>query len=94
MCPTLPKSKPWKFLGWAGKEICALKVCLTFDNIPCGGIALDQVVALQNYRAQQLDAAAVRTDEVDIPHADVTSGIDTGAAGTFSKLLYQFDVAR
>lgn len=94
LCPRLPNGQPWRFLGWAGREVCALRVCLTFENIPCGEIALDSIVALENYRAQQLDTAAARQDAVDVPQADITAGISTGASDAFSRLLFQFDVAR
>lgn len=75
--------------------MCLAKVCFTFDFIPCGEVSLDAQAALENYRAQQLSYAAERQDIAmdDVEYPDVSNAISTGAAETFTKLLYQFDIA-
>jgi len=75
--------------------MCLAKVCFTFDFIPCGEVSLDAQAALENYRAQQLSYAAERQDIAmdDVEYPDVSDAISTGAAETFTKLLYQFDIA-
>lgn len=95
LCPTFPNSSPWTWIGWGGKEICAAKVCFTFDYIPCGTVSNDAVVNVENYRAEQLEYAADQVDAAldDIEYPDVSGSISTDAAETFTTLLYQFDVA-
>jgi hypothetical protein len=84
--------------SWVGKKVCLMKVCLTFDNIPCGGLTTDDVLyPPNNYRAAQLDHAAemqqVEMEAQEYPHIAADEDIGAGVAETFTKILGQVDLA-
>ena len=76
-----------------------MKVCFTFDNIPCGQVAdfsaYKDLFPPNNYRAKQLQFAREQQDlqmkEQDFPNS--AKGISTKAQETFSTILSQIDLA-
>lgn len=75
-----------------------MKVCFTFDNIPCGQVAdfsnYKDIFPPNNYRAQQLKFAqqqqALQMKEQDFPNS--ATGISTKATETFTTILSQIDL--
>ena len=76
-----------------------MKVCMTFDNIPCGQTAdfslYKEMFPPNNYRVQQLKYAQeqqkLKMKEQNFPNS--AEGISSKATETFSTLLQQIDLA-
>ena len=75
-----------------------MKVCFTFDNIPCGQVAdfssLKDMFPPNNYRANQLQFAR-QQQELEMKNQtfpNSAQGVSTKAQETFSTILKQIDL--
>mmetsp|Transcript_28241 Transcript_28241/g.46773 ORF Transcript_28241/g.46773 Transcript_28241/m.46773 type:complete len:757 (+) Transcript_28241:223-2493(+) len=99
ICPRVPDVFPVNIIGsWVGKEVCAMKVCFEFDNIPCGELTTDDIpFPPNNYRAQQMNHTATlqqqEMEEQEFPHVATEADMGTGIAETFTKIMGQIDLA-
>ena len=93
----MPSTPFFRFMGWAGGEVCELKVCLTFDNIPCGALAdyTKNLFPPNNYRVQQLNTASdlQATDIGKQKFPNSAQDINTKVPETFTTIMNQIDLA-
>jgi hypothetical protein len=75
-----------------------MKVCFTFDNIPCGTLTNDaNLYPPDNYRAAQMEHAAemqkIELEKQEYPNIATDDDLGAGVAQTFTKILGQVNLA-